>query len=422
MSRRPGSEDPKVSARAAGDRSVLRGDLRVISVVAFVHCVSHFFQLVIPPIFPWLMREFSLSFTAAGTLASVFFAVSGVGQAISGFLVDRFGARPLLYCGLWLIGASAVLLAAAQSVYTLALASAVAGLGNAVFHPADYATLNRRVSLPRLGQAFSVHAVSGMLGWVAAPVFMFGLANAFAWRVAALAAAAVALSALALVWVSGAVRESSCSQEAADARAGQGPTQPGALAFLGIRDVWLCFSFLVCMALAVSAVQNFAPSVLDRAYGIPLALATYAVSAYALGSAAGTLAGGFVVSALAPDRGVLLALLAGSLLALLLASGVVPSFGMVSLMAAMGFAMGVALPSRDLMVRRVAMRVVGEGAYGRIYGVVYCGLDVGLAVAPFLFGWLMDTSQFPQVLVCVALFQAMAILVALRVAGSLATR
>ena len=54
---------------------------------------------------------------------------------------------------------------------SLVAVAALAGLGNSVFHPADFTVLNHRVSQPRLGHAFSVHGLSGNLGWAAAPVF-----------------------------------------------------------------------------------------------------------------------------------------------------------------------------------------------------------------------------------------------------------
>ncbi|MFX8258222.1 hypothetical protein ABTL23_19660, partial [Acinetobacter baumannii] len=71
----------------------------------------------------------------------------------------------------------------AQGFGGLVLAAALAGLGNAPFHPADFTILNKRVSAPRLGHAFSVHGISGNLGWAVAPVFLIGIAEASGnWR------------------------------------------------------------------------------------------------------------------------------------------------------------------------------------------------------------------------------------------------
>ncbi|HYY52847.1 MAG TPA: MFS transporter, partial [Myxococcales bacterium] len=166
------------------------GDFRVMSLVAFAHGTSHFFHLVIPSLFPWLMAEFNLSFTRAGTLTTAFFVVSGIGQAAAGFAVDRYGAQKVLSAGLALLALSALALASAQGYPALVAAAVLAGAGNAVFHPADFTVLNRRVSTARLGHAFSAHGVAGNVGWGVAPVLMAAIASAAGWRTAALAAAA----------------------------------------------------------------------------------------------------------------------------------------------------------------------------------------------------------------------------------------
>ena len=142
----------------------------------FGHGVSHFFHLMIPPLFPWLMRDFGLNFTQAGAMMTVFFVVSGVGQALAGFLVDHVGARRVLLAGIAMFALAALTLGLAQNYPALLLAAGLAGLGNSVFHPADFTLLNRNVSAGRLGHAFSVHGLTGNLGWALAPVFMTGIA------------------------------------------------------------------------------------------------------------------------------------------------------------------------------------------------------------------------------------------------------
>ena len=162
---------------ASIDALPVRSDFAVISLVGFVHAVSHFFHLVIPLLFPWLMPAFDMSFTEAGALMTVFFVISGVGQAAAGLVVDRVGSRPVLFGGVVLLALSGVLLGVAQNYAMLMAAAAVAGAGNSVFHPADFTILNRRVSKPRLGHAFSVHGLSGNLGWAATPMLMTAVAS-----------------------------------------------------------------------------------------------------------------------------------------------------------------------------------------------------------------------------------------------------
>lgn len=390
-------------------------DVEVISLVGFAHCVSHFFHLVFPPLFPWLMEEFSLGFTAVGMLVTVFFVLSGAGQVLAGFVVDRVGPRPVLLFGVAMLGASGLLLAAARDFSMLVFAAAVAGLGNSVFHPADYTLLNRRVSVPRLGHALSVHGLTGTLGWAIAPIFMVSIATATTWRLAGVAAAGVAFASLAaIVW-----RRQSL--DLGDVATGtpaksEGPiARPTALGFLRSLDVWMCFAFFLCWTLAFSALQIFTPALLGQIYGLAISVATSALTAYMLGNAAGTVAGGFLGKRSSPDRAVAGALTGAALLALVLATGAIPAAGAIPLMTLMGFGAGLAVPSRDLLVRKAAIAGSDAPSYGRIYGFVYSGFDTGLALAPFLFGTLMDGSRFREVLVGVAVFQALAIVTALRV-------
>ncbi|MDH4053262.1 MAG: MFS transporter, partial [Rubrivivax sp.] len=149
-----------------------RRDAALIGLVGTAHGISHFSQLLLAPLFPWLKDAFGVSYAELGFLLTIFFVVSCVVQAAAGFWVDRFGARPVLLIGLTLIGLSALGYAASTSYALLALFSVTAGIGNGVFHPVDYTLLNRRVSKPRLGHAYSVHGISGSLGWALAPALL----------------------------------------------------------------------------------------------------------------------------------------------------------------------------------------------------------------------------------------------------------
>jgi MFS family permease len=407
-----------------------RAEARTIGLVGVAHGTSHFFHLLLPPLFPALIAEFGLSYSALGLLVTVFFIVSGVGQAVAGFVVDRIGARPVLYAALACFVAAALLAASAQGWATLMLAAALAGLGNSPFHPVDFTILNRRVSRPRLGHAFSVHGISGSLGWAAAPVVMIGVsALAGSWRWALVAAAAGALAVLLLMW---------WQREALDdrpQRAVAAPTAPAVaagagasagehpLAFLRLATVWLCFAFFFWSTAALAAIQSFAAPALNKMYGLPIEATAFVVTGYMLFSAAGMALGGFLVARVARLDAVIAAALAlAALLMLLVASGWLPGVIAALLAALAGLATGLAGPSRDMLIRQVAP----AGATGRVYGTVYCGLDVGFAVAAPVFGWLLDRGQAPGIFVGAAFALALAVLsagwVGLRLPRSAAAR
>ena len=389
----------------------MRRDATVISLVGFAHGTSHFFHFVMPPLFPWLMRDFGLSFTQVGSAMTVFFVVSGVGQALAGFVVDRFGALRVLCAGVALLCSGGFALALAGSFPMVLGAAAIAGLGNSVFHPADYTILNRRVSPARLGHAFSVHGLTGSLGWALAPVYVVALAQAFGWRAGAAGASAVGLLALGfLYWNRALLDDTELHAPEAPRRGG------GSFAFLGVGVVWMCFAFFLVSVMAFGGLQNFAPPVLARAYGVSFTVATSGLTAYLLGSAAGVGTGGFFASkGEHQERLIALALCAAALCSIALASGNAPRWSLVALMGMMGFGVGFSGPSRDILVRRAATSSFGSAAYGRVYGFVYSGIDTGLAIAPLAFGVFMDAGRYTSVLWGVAALQCLAIVTALGV-------
>jgi FSR family fosmidomycin resistance protein-like MFS transporter len=401
--------------------STFRQDAQVISLVGIAHGVSHFFHLILAPLFPWLKDEFSLSYAELGLLMTVFFVVSGVGQALAGFVVDRVDARTVLFTGLGLLGLSALLLSQAQNYPALLIGSMLAGLGNSVFHPADYTLLNKRVSVSRLGHAFSVHGISGNLGWAAAPVFLAGLAGLFGWRIALLAAACLPFAVLLLLFVhrdllhTDEVRAAVVSAKKVDTQA----AAPAGhiLDFMRLPEVWMCFAFFFITAMAVGGIQSFSQQGLRSLYGVSLAWATTGYTAYMLCSAAGMAWGGFLAAkATRPERTIAMAFMGAGLATLVIATGMVPPLMAVMLMGAVGFGAGVAGPSRDLLIRAAAPK----NATGRVYGVVYSGIDIGFSVSPVLFGALMDAGHPSLVFIGIGVFQMMAILTAVNVGANTA--
>lgn len=401
----------------------LRQDAQVIGLVGLAHGVSHFFHLILAPLFPWLKDEFSLSYAELGLLMTAFFVVSGIGQALAGFVVDRIGPRTVLFAGIGFLGLAALLLSQASGYAMLMAGSMLAGVGNSVFHPADFTLLNKRVSAPRLGHAFSVHGISGNLGWAAAPVFLTAIAGLSDWRTALLAAALVPAVVLALLFVHRDVLATDEVQAAVVAPKGGGKDagkgDGHVLAFMRLPAVWMCFAFFLLTAVALGGIQSFSASGLRQLYGMSLASATTGYTAYMLASAVGMVWGGFLASRTTRhDRTIALSFAASGFFALLLAAGFVPPLLAVVLMGAIGFGAGVAGPSRDLLIRAAAPK----NATGRVYGVVYSGLDTGLAIGPLLFGALMDAGHPSWVFIGVGVFQCLAILTAVGVGSNTARK
>ena len=392
------------STRSPLPAASFRQDAGVIGLVGLGHMISHFSQLLLAPLFPWLKDAFGVSYTELGFLMTLFFGVSCTIQTAAGFLVDRYGPRPILFGGLTLLGVAAFGFASSYSYWALASFSILAGVGNGVFHPVDYTLLNRKVSAARLGHAYSFHGITGNLGWALAPAVLVPLTMAFSWRVALMGAGTLAFAVLAVLWT---YRERLTLDATTEQR--QAPTAlagEGRLDFLRIPAVWMCFGFFFFYALVLSVIQAFAPEAARQLHSVPVALAAMCLTVYMLSSVGGTVLGGFLASDPARcERVVGIGFGMAALMALLMALAPIPALAVPVLFALMGFATGIAAPSRDLLVKKSTP----ENATGRVYGVVYSGLDIGQALSPLLFGALMDHHQYRAVWLGLVVLQAVLI-------------
>ena len=377
-----------------------RRDARVIGVVGLGHGVSHFLQLALPPLFPLLRAEFGVSWTLLGFVAGVLYVASGVVQFLSGFFVDRLGARPILLGGLAVLSCGTLAAAMAPDPVWLFPCVILMGIGNGVFHPADFAILNANVSPRRLGHAYSTHGVGGMLGYALAPIASYGVGAAFGWRTSLLAMGMTGLVALGVL---ASKRRILTSQRVTDAR---DHMVKGSLALFVQPAIVLCFFYFIFQTAAGSGMQTFLPPALNAGFAVPLIIATSAVTAYLLGSMVGIVAGGFLaVRTTRHDRVAATGLLIGATLLAFVAGRLVPTPAIVPLFAAIGFSIGVTGPSRDLIVRNATPK----GAAGRVYGFVYSGLDLGAMLGPVWFGVMLDHGLAREVFAGIAALLVVAI-------------
>lgn len=382
-----------------------RQDASLIGLVGVAHMVSHFSQLLLPPLFPWLKEEFAVSYAQLGFALTVFFVVSCVVQALSGFLVDRFGPRPVLYAGMGFVAVACFGYSVSTSYWMLVFFAGLAGVGNGVFHPVDYTLLNNKVSSTRLGHAYSAHGLTGTFGWAIAPLLMTGVTLAYSWRAALAVGGLVAVAVLALLLLNH-------RQLTVEAPSTSKKDAGGSFDFLKLPAVWMCFAFFFTFAMVLGVVQAFAPAATSKLHGVSLATMALCLTIYMCGSAGGMVLGGFLIKDPSRcEKVVAVGFTFAAAVSLVLALMPVPAWLVPVMFAIMGFASGTAGPSRDLLVKQSTP----PGSTGRVYGVVYGGLDVGQAIAPLIFGLLMDQGQYRGVLLGLALVQASLIFSAARV-------
>lgn len=388
------------------------GEISTIGAVGVAHFCSHLLQLALAPLFLMMRADLGVSFFALGVVLSVFYLCSGLGQVTAGILVDRFGAHRLLLGGLLLQGTATAAMGLAPHYLVLLPLAALAGLGNAVYHPADLSILSHKVAPARLGRAFAAHVIAGSIGFALSPLVSAAISSAYGWRVAlgAMGAGVVVLG-LVLLACRKALRVDPDHAGAHGAKAAHGPA-PTFLQVLAMPVVLTAFLYFVLTSISLTGIQSFSIVALKEGFGATVALATLAVALYQCGNAAGVALGGAVADRTASHHLIAMGGLAcACALALLAALLVVPPEVTVGLVALVGFAMGMTTPSRDVLVRGAAP----AGATGKVFGVVYSGYDIGALLGPLMFGLMLDHHLPRLVFVGAAIPLGLAVLTAFAV-------
>jgi MFS family permease len=375
-------------------------DVRLVAGVSAAHFVSHFYMLVLPPLFAFVRADYAVTYTEIGLALTAFNAVSAVAQTPAGFLIDRINARFALIAGLVFGAAGFAIAAAVDSYWVLIAAFGLVCLGNTVYHPADYALLSRHIAPARMSHAYSVHTFAGMLGSAAAPGAVLLMHSTYGWRGAFLGAAALGVvAALVLLFTPGGEAHPPASKPAAES----GPTN---WRLLLTAPILVNFLFFLIYAFASTGLQNFSVVALDQLYGTSAVTANTALSGYLLLSALGVLVGGWMAGRMTHHRFIAaLGLGATALAALLIGSVDLGALLLVLVMALAGLCGGMVMPSRDMIVREVTP----PGSFGKVFAFVTTGYHVAGILAPLAFGALLDHGEPRAIFMVVTVFTLLAI-------------
>ncbi|MCB1743737.1 MAG: MFS transporter [Gammaproteobacteria bacterium] len=365
-----------------------RDQSRVIGLVCTAHFMSHFYILLLPPLFPVLRDSYGVGFTELAFAVSAFSLTTGIAQAPVGFLVDRFGAPKLLIAGMLLESLAFVLIGMFPVYPALVGLMVVAGLANAVYHPADYAILNARVDEQRMGRAFSFHTSAGLLGAAMAPVTMATLMLLGDWRSAVITSGAIGLCIALLLMANGdLLREARADigrrREPADG-------QRSGMSLLFSLPVLMGVLFFVGIGMTGHAMSTFGVSVLAEMYAAPLEQVAPVLTCYLFAGPVGVLLGGWIADRVRRHDQVAACCFALVAACVFAVAGLdMPLLVTALLFTAAGLFAGVVSPSRDMMIRAVTP----PGEMGKVFGFVSTGFNIGGILAPPLYGFLLDTGD-----------------------------
>jgi MFS family permease len=362
-------------------------ETKLVAGVCFAHLVSHYYMLMLAPLFVFIRADYGVTYTELSLALIAFNVVSALLQTPAGFFIDRTGARINLIGGLLLGSAAIAVAGAVDSFWVFIAIFAVLGLANTVYHPADYALLSEHVSPQRITQVFSFHTCSGMIGSAVAPVTLLFMQSLVGWRGAFVCSALLGVLAALFLGLQGEPelhRRAHVAKPRADAAAS------------GAADGWrlllsppilLNLVFFVVLSMVGGGLNQYLVVGLGALYGTPPALANTALTGLLTMSAIGVLVGGALASRTARHNVVACAglLVTGSvsLLIGLVDPGAVLLVLVVSLS---GFASGMTMPSRDMIVRAVTP----AGSFGKVFGFVTTGFHIGGMVAPLIFAQFLD--------------------------------
>lgn len=360
-------------------------DAKVIGLIGIAHFFSHFYILLLPPLFPVLREQFGVSFLELGLIMTIFSGATASTQLPFGYLVDRFGARWILIGGLTLEALAFLLIGVGDTFWGLLALMAVAGVANGVYHPADYAILSASVSGARMGRAFSLHTFAGFAGFAVAPPLVIFLSEMVGWRSALVICGIAGLvTAAALLLSAQSLHTRRKVEEGPDAPA---TASASSRALLFSFPVLMCLGFYTMTALGSGGLNNFLVSALNLVHGTEIPVATGALTGYLVGTTIGILFGGYLADKTSNHNVVAaFCFFTTAVMIAMVATVDLPEPLLLASLTAQGIMHGMIMPSRDMIVRSVTP----DGQYGKVFGFVTTGFSIGGIVAPMIFGFILD--------------------------------
>ena len=368
--------------------AISSSDTKVISLIGLAHFFSHFYQLTLPALFPLMLKVEGLNWAELGTLSATLFVASGISQTPSGFLVDKIGARPMLIGGIFLMSLAMMGFWWADSYPLMLLLAFIAGIGNSVFHPADFSILNGSVDSSRMGRAFSVHHFGGYIGYASAPFLMLALGTEIGWRESVLLVGSLGLAVTILLWVN-----RPCLRDCGIDKGIRPEPIKNEIKALARPSFVMAFLFFAFMAMGSVGLMTLGAGALIQLIDISSKLANGAISLQLTGTIAGVLVGGFIADRIIRhDYMTALVVLIGALLLQLFpAFELADPYVFIPILVIYGLLYGIAGPMRDMVIRSITP----AGAAGKVFGFTYSGMDVGSAISGVIFGYLLQ-KQLPE--------------------------
>jgi MFS transporter, FSR family, fosmidomycin resistance protein len=374
--------------QAVSVRPIRASESRLIAAICAAHMMSHYYMLLLAPLFAFVRADFNVSYTELALALTIFNVVSGLLQTPIGFLVDRVGARIVLIAGLAVSSIAYAIAGIADSYWVFIAMYGLGGLGNTVFHPSDYSLLSHHTPQGRLGQVFAFHSFAGIVGSAIAPATLLYMQSLFGWRGAYVGAAALGFIVLAAL-----IAQPEPKREVAHAAKMPEKVRtdaPTAWRVLITPPILLNLGYFILTSIMGGGLNTYLVVALGALHATPVNIANMALTSLLAMNAVGVLAGGLLAGRTTHHAAVAAAGLAvGGVVTALVGLYDFRGAALIALMGLSGFCVGATYPSRDMLVRAVTPL----GAYGLVFGFVSVGFNIGASIAPIVYGTFMDNGQ-----------------------------
>lgn len=379
---------------------VLRGDDEVITVgvVSGGHFFSHFYLLALPPLFPLIRADLGVTNTQLGILISAI-SLTMLLQILVGEVVDRIGARVILIVGIAVTGISVTLAGLTSSYLGLLALMPLLGVGQSVFHPADYLLLDQTSKAGRKGKNFSIHTFGGYAGSAAAPLIVGMLGIRHGWRDALFLVGVVGIAYALFAWIS--LRSISYDHNTTSGDDSVA-TPTGSLDAFLQPGILVMFAFFTVITMATKGIQTFTPLLAVDNFALTEATGNLALTVFFTATAACILAGGVLADRFAPEWVIPMFLTIGGILMWATTAGIVPitQTTLVVVFGIIGGVYGLVFASRDKLVSKLS----ADGSTGRSFGFVFTGTSIGGLISPAFLGGVSDFSSISDSFIFIAGF------------------
>jgi FSR family fosmidomycin resistance protein-like MFS transporter len=162
-------------------------------LVVVSHALNHAYESIMPVLYPFLISEFGLQYSAVGVLVMAYRLTGGAFQLLMGFMGRFYQRKVLLGVGMIWQAVSNTFLGFSSGFTTVLSSRSLAGIGSSPQHPTGSAYIAEAFSSRQLGRALGINIGAANLGRFMSPLAASFLLPFLGWRATLFAFSALGL-------------------------------------------------------------------------------------------------------------------------------------------------------------------------------------------------------------------------------------